>query len=99
MRNDLSNSTGWLIHDFVVGPVAGGLGGLILGLIVMARTSDTWSIGATVIAVCLVITVLALRFERNRRPHAGWITFMVWVILIASVLFLTLLIDALRDFT
>ena len=99
MRTDLGSSTGWLVHDFVIGPFAGGLGGLILGLIVMARTSDSWSIGGTVIGVCLVITVLALRFERNRRPHAGWVTFVVWVILIASVLFLTLLVDALRDFT
>ena len=56
-------------------------------------------IGGTVIGVCLVTTVMALRFERNRRPHAGWITFAVWVILIAAVLFLTALVEALRNFT
>ena len=99
MRPHLGNSTGWLIHDFVIGPAAGGLGGLVLALIVMARTSDSWSIGGTVIGVCLVTTVMALRFERNRRPHAGWITFAVWVILIAAVLFLTALVEALRNFT
>ena len=99
MRPHLGNSTGWLIHDIVIGSAAGGLGGLILALIVMSRTSDSWGIGGAVIAVCWLITLLALRFERNRRPHAGWVTFVAWVILITSVVFLTVLIDALRDFT
>jgi hypothetical protein len=95
---DSGDNPGWLIHDVVVGALAGGAAGMVIGLFALARVDNRWLAGIAVVAIISTVFGL-LRWERNRRRGAGPITVLTWVVMVLSIGFIALIVSALRNFT
>jgi len=97
-RPDSGENPGWLIHDLVIGVLAGGAAGMVIGLFALARVDNRWLAGIAVVVIISTVFGL-LRWERNRRRGAGPITVLTWVVMVLSIGFIALLVSALRNFT
>ncbi len=90
----------WRLHDFLVGILAGGGLGAIVGVFLAARVFDSdLVIGAAALAGALVGVLVMMQ---TRRSHQGFWTVTVivmWIIAVASIAFLALLYDAIRNFS
>lgn len=90
----------WLVHDYLVGILGGGGLGAILGVFAAARLIDNNIVIAAGAVIGALIGVLIMM--RSRRNHEGFWTVTVivmWIIAVASVAFLVLLYDAIRNFS
>lgn len=88
----------WLVHDVLVGAASGAVVGLVGVLLVSARFDSGSLVGVGMLALSIVIGVFALRWERARRVGVGVVTILVWLTLVLTVGFLTVIVVALRDF-
>ena len=95
---DSGDHAGWLVHDVVIGAVAGAAAGLVIGLFALARV-DSWLVAGVTIAGFVAATIALLRWERNSRRGAGPVTILAWVVMVLSIGVIALLISALRNFT
>lgn len=89
---------GRTIHDLVVGALAGFFGGFVLGLF-MLRLIDQIAVPFTVGVIGSIAGGAAL--ERHGRTRAGITVWRVvaWVVLVLAVGFITLLVQAIEDFS
>lgn len=89
---------GRTIHDITVGALAGFFGGFVLGLF-MLRLVDQIAVPFTIGVVGSVVAGAAL--ERHGRSSAGITGWRVvsWGVLVFSVAFIALLVQAIDDFS
>jgi ABC-type Fe3+-siderophore transport system permease subunit len=94
-------SAGWRLHDYLIGIVGGGGLGAVAGLFIAARLIEgnvpvTMAVAAVVGAIVGVLLMM-----QTRRNHEGFwtvTTIFMWVVAVASIAFLVLLYDAVRNF-
>lgn len=89
----------WLAHDLVVGLLTGTGVGTIAGLFIAARLSDSnlFTLGGAIIGAIVGILLLV----RSHRRHDRFLTTTVvvaWILLILSVAFIALLVNAIANF-
>ena len=89
---------GWLVHDVVVGAVAGAAAGFVIGLFALARV-DSWLLAGVAVAAFVIAAIALLLWERNHRDGAGPVTSATWVVMVLSIGVIALIISALRNFT
>ncbi|MCP4968914.1 MAG: hypothetical protein GY926_27260 [bacterium] len=95
---DSGDHGGWLVHDVLIGSLAGSSVGLVVGLMVLPRLDSEIGSWLAVGGLALV-AIVALRWERNRRRGIGPVTVMTWIATAISLLLVALLVTALRSFT
>ena len=96
--HDSGDHPGWLVHDVVVGALAGAGAGFVIGLFALARV-DSWLLAGVAITAFVVAAIALLRWERNHREGAGPVTILTWVVMVLSIGVIVLIINALRSFT
>ncbi|MEX0796850.1 MAG: hypothetical protein WEB67_06230 [Acidimicrobiia bacterium] len=89
----------WLAHDLVVGLLTGTGVGSIVGLFIAARVSDNnlFVLGGAIIGAIVAILLLI----RSHQRHDRFLTTAVvvsWILLILSVAFIALLVNAIANF-
>jgi hypothetical protein len=92
------DSTGWLVHDVVVGALAGASAGVVVGLFALARVDRAILAGVAVVAFVVAVIAL-LRWERHHRRGAGPVTILAWIFMVLCLAFIALVINAIRTFT
>ncbi len=98
MNQDSGDHAGWLVHDVVVGALAGASAGLVIGLFALARV-ESWILGGVAVTACVIAGIALLRWERNHRAGVGIVTVLAWVVMIGSIGMIALIVTALRNFT
>jgi ABC-type amino acid transport system permease subunit len=88
----------WLAHDLIVGAASGAVVGFVGVLLVSPRFESGSLVGVGILTLSVAIGVSALRWERARRTGVGLVTILVWLTLVLTVGFLTVVVVALRDF-
>jgi hypothetical protein len=89
----------WLAHDVIVGLLTGTAVGTIAGLFISARLSDSnlYTLGGAIVGAIVAILLLT----RSHQRHDRFLTTTVivsWILLVLSVAFIALLIDAIANF-
>lgn len=89
----------WLAHDLVIGLLTGAGVGSIAGLFIAARVSDNnlFVLGGAIVGAIVAILLLV----RSHQRHDRFLTTAVvvsWILLILSVAFIALLVDAIANF-
>lgn len=89
----------WLAHDLVVGLLTGTGVGTIAGLFIAARLSDSYlfTLGGAIVGAIIWILILI----RSHQRHERFLTTAVvvsWILLVLSVAFIALLINAIAAF-
>jgi hypothetical protein len=89
----------WLVHDLVVGLLTGTGVGSIAGLFIAARVADNnlFTLGGAIIGAVLAILLLI----RSHQRHDRFLTKTVlvsWILLVLSVAFIALLVNAIANF-
>jgi hypothetical protein len=89
----------WLVHDVIIGLLAGTGVGSIAGLFVAARVSDNnlFTLGGAIIGAILGILLLVRSHQRQGRFFTPAV-FTMWFLLVASTLFIAALISAIANF-
>jgi hypothetical protein len=89
----------WLIHDVILGLLAGTGVGSIAGLSVAARISDNnlFTLGGAIIGAILGILLLVRSHQRHGRFFTPAV-FVMWFLLAAAALFIAALISAIANF-
>lgn len=104
MAASIAVPNGWRIHDYLVGILGGGGLGAVLGVFLAGRVLPDGVSTPLVLAVTAVLGALpgiALMRE-TRKSHDGFwtvTTVVMWVVAIASAVFLTLLYKAILGLT
>ena len=91
---------GWLVHDIALGLLSGAGAGSIIGLLIAVRVSDSnipTLIGA-IMGAGLAIFLLMRSHQRAERFLTPTVV-IAWIVLIASALFIGLLVSAIANFT
>jgi hypothetical protein len=89
----------WLVHDVILGLLAGTGVGSIAGLFVAANVSDNnlVTLGGALIGAILGILLLVRSHQRHGRFFTPAV-FVMWFLLVASALFIAALISAIANF-
>lgn len=95
---DSGDNTGWLVHDLFIGALAGGSAGAVVGLFALARADSAVLAIAAVVSFAIAAIAL-LRWERHHRTGAGAVTVLTWVVMVLSLAFIALVVNAIRTFT
>ena len=94
-------SPGWRLHDYLIGIVGGGGLGAVAGLFIAARVIDiSVPVAMAVAAVVGAIVGVLMMMQTRRNSEGFWTvtTIFMWVVAVASVAFLVLFYDAVRNF-
>ncbi len=90
----------WRAHDYLVGILGGGGLGAILGVFLAARVVDSdLVIGAGAVIGALVGILVMMQTRRNSEGFWTVTVIVMWIIAVASIAFLVLLYDAIRNFS
>ncbi|HEX6946596.1 MAG TPA: hypothetical protein VF246_04525 [Acidimicrobiia bacterium] len=95
--------TSWKFHDYLVGILGGGGVGASLGVFVAARLLEDTMEPPLVIAIGAIVGAVIgiLLMRQTRENHEGFwtvTTVVMWIVAVASAVFLILLYRALLDF-
>jgi F0F1-type ATP synthase assembly protein I len=98
-KKSLAPAGVWLVHDMIIGLLAGTGVGSIAGLFVAARISDNnlFTLAGAIIGAILGILVLVRSHQRHDRFFTP-VVFVMWFLLVASALFIAALISAIANF-
>jgi xanthine/uracil permease len=89
----------WLIHDVIIGLLAGAGVGSVAGLFLTANFSDNnlYTLGGAIMGAIVGIFMLV----RSHQRHDRFLTpavFVMWFLLVGSTLFIAALISAIANF-
>jgi F0F1-type ATP synthase assembly protein I len=89
----------WLAHDLVVGLLTGTGVGTIAGLFIAARVSDNnlFTLGGAIVGAIVAILLLIRSHQRHNRFLTTTVV-VSWLLLILSVAFIALLVNAIANF-
>lgn len=94
-------STRWRLHDYLIGVLGGGGLGAVAGLFIAARLIDA-SVPVTLAVAAVVGAIVGvLMMMQTRRNNEGFwtvTTIFMWVVAVASIAFLVMFYDAVRNF-
>lgn len=92
-------ASAWLVHDMIIGLLAGAGVGSIAGLFVAARVSDNnlFTLGGAIAGAMLGILLLIRSHQRHGRFFTPAV-FVMWFLLVGSALFIAALISAIANF-
>jgi len=93
----VERSPGWRIHDIVAGLLAGTGAGLVAAIFVVARLLDHGAVVVVGVAIGAALGVLVV--ERTGRDRNGVtpVRIIAWVVVVLTVSFVGLLIQAIRN--
>lgn len=90
----------WRMHDYLVGILGGGGLGATIGVFLAARVVDSdLVIGAAAVIGALVGILVMMQTRRNSEGFWTVTVIVMWIIAVASIAFLVLLYDAIRNFS
>lgn len=89
----------WLAHDLIIGLLTGTGVGTIAGLFISARVAENnlFTLGGAIVGAIIWILMLV----RSHQRHDRFLTTAVvvsWILLVLSVAFIALLINAIANF-
>jgi hypothetical protein len=88
----------WLVHDLVVGVLAGGFVGFVTWIMLVARFIGSPVVGSLFLALGAAAGIVVLRRERRSRDGIGGYTIGLWGALVFAIVWFGTLIWALSNF-
>ncbi len=101
MESPQATPNGWMVHDVIIGLLAGAGVGSILGLFLAVRVSDNNMITLIAAIVGAIIGVILLMRSHQKHPEKFLTAAVIvsWILLLLSAFFIAALVLAIASFT